>query len=437
MARYFLLNSLICLLLFSEPSFAQVVFEGKVKDTEQALAIPYAHVYLKQSGIGVVTNMEGEFRLVVEESLLPDTLVVSCLGYNSYWLTVSAAQQLELQLVPQEYLLSVVTVTAPPLQEQIDSARLILEHAIGRIRRLYPNHAHFYKAFYRETSASAFQKQYLQLLEAAVHIQGFRAGAATERLRLEVLQLRRSEDGRTFSAWDKVWGLVFGDRNELYDLYNSNMVYTIARNYNGSGRMSRHFAEKHDVYLQGHTYQDSTRIFIIGYHTPYSQGFPYYEGRIWVRADDWAIVKITEAHKENPHKKVSWSTHATYPPQRTYEFRKQGSRYYLAYAEKREMQNLEHGKSESGEYVLTKWEYNSRMLMVSEVLSSRSEYDRIRNKSKLAEDSYLRDMEFPYDSQFWESYNAVKLNPLDSQLKEDLEKATTLEKQFKKNGSKH
>lgn len=69
----------------------RIVLKGTVADSAQT--IPYASVYLKNHpGKGVQSTPEGMFVLPVDRTLLPDTLIVSFVGYHPFRLPLTREQ---------------------------------------------------------------------------------------------------------------------------------------------------------------------------------------------------------------------------------------------------------------------------------------------------------------------------------------------------------
>ena len=69
----------------------RIVLKGTVADSAQT--IPYASVYLKNHpGKGVQSTLEGTFVLPVDRTLLPDTLIVSFVGYHPFRLPLTREQ---------------------------------------------------------------------------------------------------------------------------------------------------------------------------------------------------------------------------------------------------------------------------------------------------------------------------------------------------------
>jgi hypothetical protein len=69
-----------------------------------------------------------------------------------------------------------------------------------------------------------------------------------------------------------------------------------------------------------------------------------------------------------------------------------------------------------------------QQLLVNEIYPNTTE--RIGSTEKM-KNYGLQYQDQPYNKVFWDNYNVIKETPLDVQIKEDLEKAISLDKQFK------
>lgn len=75
--------TILSLVLLSFGSFGQsnVRISGIVVDSASLIALPYAHVTAKRSGVGVTANSSGQFNITIP---IYDTLVFTSIGYRSY-----------------------------------------------------------------------------------------------------------------------------------------------------------------------------------------------------------------------------------------------------------------------------------------------------------------------------------------------------------------
>src|SRR5450631_2860237 len=88
---------------------------GKVIDSKTTQPIPYVTVRLKNSQVGVISNAEGDFRILNNPVFQSDSLIVSCIGFHSLIVAFSKLKTTgmnNLKLVPYIYSLNEVRVSA-------------------------------------------------------------------------------------------------------------------------------------------------------------------------------------------------------------------------------------------------------------------------------------------------------------------------------------
>ncbi len=87
--------------------YSQVVVTGKVLDSQSGEPLPYAHIFIKGSETGVVSNSEGDFSIEVEK--LPVVLVVSEIAHQTQLVRV-IKHEVVINLEPAALQLEDVTV---------------------------------------------------------------------------------------------------------------------------------------------------------------------------------------------------------------------------------------------------------------------------------------------------------------------------------------
>lgn len=135
---------LCCIATFLHAQERYVTFSGRVQEAGSHDVIPGATLQLKNAGVGTACNAAGEFVFKAPGHLLPDSLLVSSMGYQP--LTVALPESgvaLTLQLEKAIVTLPGVTVTA------VDGLALVKE-AIARIPENYDTGGVRLNAFYRE-----------------------------------------------------------------------------------------------------------------------------------------------------------------------------------------------------------------------------------------------------------------------------------------------
>ncbi|OUW34965.1 MAG: hypothetical protein CBD39_02090 [Flavobacteriaceae bacterium TMED179] len=93
-----------------------------VKDSLTQNPIPFASIYLK-SGSGVVSNEEGSFRLMYDNLNEKDSLLISCMGYETLKLPFYKLKDSIFYLTPKAIELNSIILS----NEQLDVKQILKE----------------------------------------------------------------------------------------------------------------------------------------------------------------------------------------------------------------------------------------------------------------------------------------------------------------------
>jgi hypothetical protein len=140
-----------------------VTINGLLKDAKTGEKITYATITVPNTGIGTVSNSDGEFTLKVNNSLNAENFEVSHLSYatkkfkiseavgkeNTFYLEIQPVQLKEMSVLPQD-------------------ARGIVEMAFGNISKNYSEVPNMMTGFYREYVMQ--RRDYLSISEAVIDI---------------------------------------------------------------------------------------------------------------------------------------------------------------------------------------------------------------------------------------------------------------------------
>lgn len=121
---------------------AQEHFGGKITDTK-GQAVAFAHIQLDKTGIGTVSNKNGDFKLRIPHHIKVRTVNISSIGYLPTSAELSSSNQV---IVLREDVRILKEVTITPR----DYARELVEKAISRIPDNYPVKAEMHTGFLRE-----------------------------------------------------------------------------------------------------------------------------------------------------------------------------------------------------------------------------------------------------------------------------------------------
>lgn len=183
---------LASLLLFSLMAGAQnnIIFKGRILDSETNEPLPFVTVQIRNSGTGVITNEFGEFQYHVPANFQNDKVQISCLGYQKIGVNVLEIKSGILtvfKLVPEIHQLHEIEIRGLKITPAIE----IVEKAIRHIRNNYPLGNTLLYGYYRDYISPVNQKGYLNLTEAALVIEdkGFYKNDLS-RTKVKVEQLR-------------------------------------------------------------------------------------------------------------------------------------------------------------------------------------------------------------------------------------------------------
>lgn len=140
-----------------------ITISGKLKDAKTGDPVVYATVALPNTGIGTVSNSEGEFTLKVGKNSTAEYFEVSHLSYatTQYKIIESLGKEKVFYVEPQLVMLNEITVIPK-------DARSIVENALRSIRSNYSEVPNMMTGFYRETIRQ--RRDYLSISEAVVDI---------------------------------------------------------------------------------------------------------------------------------------------------------------------------------------------------------------------------------------------------------------------------
>ncbi len=158
----------ILLLLFATISAAKaqnsfVTINGTLKDSKTGEKIRYATIAVPNTGIGTVSNSDGEFTLKVNSALNAESFEVSHMSYATAKFRISEAAGRD-----KTYFLDVKPIQLKEISVVPGDAREIVEMALRNIDKNYSAVPNMMTGFYRESIRQ--RRDYLSIAEAVVDI---------------------------------------------------------------------------------------------------------------------------------------------------------------------------------------------------------------------------------------------------------------------------
>jgi len=249
-----------------------ITIKGKVVDSENGKPLVFASVAVKESNVGIVTNIDGEFTLKIGDAATSKNLEVTYLGYKNKVVLLS-------DLKENGYKNVISLDPAPiPIKEVIvkplDPVGIV-EKAINNISKNYEEVPNLMTAFYRETIRK--NRTYVSIGEAVVEI--FKAPYNTD-VRFDGVKIYKGRKSSDVERMDTVLFKLQGGPISVLSLdiaKNSELVLT------------RESMQYYNYSLSGVIEIDNKPHYVIDFvQKPYVE-MPLFMGSLYIEIDSYAI----------------------------------------------------------------------------------------------------------------------------------------------------
>lgn len=183
----------VILLFLGFTGYAQTELKNTVLDTLDSFPIASASVYIKNTTIGTVTNIDGNFVLQVPKKHEKDTLIISSIGYSTYKTPIQDFDgTTPIFLSEEQASLDEVVLIAEPRPK---TGNEIVVKAIQKLERNLPDSSYIQKGFLRHKERN--KNEFKWLIESAISVydSGYAVSSA-DYLKINVDQVRKSYDLR-------------------------------------------------------------------------------------------------------------------------------------------------------------------------------------------------------------------------------------------------
>lgn len=249
-----------------------ITIRGKVVDAETNAPLVFATVTVRESNVGIVTNIDGEFTLKVSPSAT--TLEVSFLGYKNRLIEISSLKEnggkntIEMESAP----IPIKEIVVKPVDPEA-----IVEKAISKISVNYESVPNLMTAFYRETIRK--NRTYISIGEAVVEI--FKAPYASD-TRFDGARLYK---GRKSSDVEKMDTVLFKLQGGPVSVLQLDIVK------NTESVLTKDAMEYYDYSISGVIEIDSKPHYIIDFIQRPSVEQPLFMGSLFIDMETFAITE--------------------------------------------------------------------------------------------------------------------------------------------------
>ncbi|WP_421765310.1 carboxypeptidase-like regulatory domain-containing protein [Ekhidna sp.] len=259
---------------------------GKVIDEVSGKPLAFAHVGIFNSSYGTITNMNGDFNLIVPAKYNQEKLSASYLGYelkSTLVSSIDADKDLIIELKS--------TVTQLPELVIRSDEKSIIEEAIDAIPKNHDQHGMQLRAFWRATIRDETEK-YVQMTEYAFDM--FRHGLIGEEE--NAMKILRGRVARDTSFFADIGGMQIGVTPP------SLFVSSLLKEH---PLLDQKILKKHSYKIIDATSYNGRAVFVVGFQPKKKAKGKLFEGKILLDTETLAFVKISYKKlisPENPEK---------------------------------------------------------------------------------------------------------------------------------------
>jgi hypothetical protein len=249
-----------------------ITIRGKVVDAQTKAPLIFASVTVKESNVGIVTNIDGEFTLKVSPTAA--SLEVSYLGYKNLSVPLSSLKEngakntIEMESAP----IPIKEIIVKPIDPE-----LIVEKAISNIPANYENVTNLMTGFYRETIRK--NRTYVSIGEAVVEI--FKAPYTSD-LRFDGSRIYKGRKSSDVQKMDTVLFKLQGGPVTVLQL-------DIAKNTESI--LTREAMENYDYMISGVIEIDGKPHYIVDFKQKPSVEHPLFMGSLFINMETFGITE--------------------------------------------------------------------------------------------------------------------------------------------------
>ena len=308
-----LIRSLVVLTLFlvfsSVYSQQSNFIEGRLLDSKDETPISFATIRVKNKSKGLISNMDGGFKVPDKLKELGDTIVISSIGYTSKEIILSQLDKEKVNIIKLvakiEALGTVTIVGSKKKRKKKLTARDIIRKAMEQIPDNYPFDPFSYVGYYRDYQIK--EKEYVNLNEAIMGVSDPGFGYQDKKYtNIKLYTYKRNADFRTDTIAARPYDYVNNNKvipNATLDGQGGN-EYTILRlhdairNYNINSydfinRFDRDIIKNHRLNQLPETSINDTTLYVI--KMVESQENYKAIGTIYISKGDFKIYKMEYA----------------------------------------------------------------------------------------------------------------------------------------------
>ncbi|WP_289644447.1 carboxypeptidase-like regulatory domain-containing protein [Maribacter aestuarii] len=280
-------------------------FLGKIEDSSTGEPVVFANIRIKDRALGIITNVDGSFRIPLRYKEYGDIIEISSMGYETKEIPITGFSQEGLNIItlnPSAISLQEAVVKAKDKRGRRLSAEQIVQRAIDAIPSNYPKTSFSTIGYYRDYQFN--EGEYINLNEGIMEVydQGFdQSDDPTSEIQVFNFELNKDFKQDTMARmsydYDNYKKII---RKAYLGAHGGNefrilRIHDAIRNYNAFsydyiGTLKYDFIENHTFLRSKDSDADNEALYGIKFWRRY----PNYRahGEIFIAKSDYAIHRL-------------------------------------------------------------------------------------------------------------------------------------------------
>ena len=464
--KKFLNSNIFLSIFFISLSFftinAQQIIRGIVLSRKTGTAIESAHVFIKTTSLGTITNSEGGFTIKIPNKFEKGILKVSSLGFETKEFNIN-----ELLLKErEEKLILLIDPVAVELEEIVISTKKELS-ALKIVQNAFDNYSdlsapYLAKGFVRHTEKS--KEEFKWLVEAAFHAYD----SNKNNIYLNILEKRKSVDNRVLDT-TYVIRQYLNDKNnnsfkknriiannykdelsvnelaEAFNYYNNHftagynknlgllekIISTDINKIRNFNRKNASFTRKNlkDFRFKKDTifYLEGDKVFKINFSLPNKRSNEIAVGWFLIKEKNYTFIELdytlvlaeSHHHRRATGNKIKYNTNIKY--------KVFNNIHYPFYISHKSFKSNGVISNSRGTF---EGNYTHQEILFTEIIDDIVEINKVTKNINNVNSNLFRHKE--YNNDFWENYTVLLESENEMKMIQDLEKKVNLKKQFEK-----
>lgn len=181
----------ITVFLILLPIFCLPNIKGRLVDNHKN-AIPYANILIKNTTIGTISNLDGDFNINIPDKYQNKVLVFSSIGFKTKEIPIKTFENKKNIIIELET--SIVDLDEVTIKVKATNANQIVQKAFYLYEQNFPTNPFIGKAFLRHTEKT--KTKYEWLIDAAIDVFDPGFDKPSKDIKINVNEIKRSIDNR-------------------------------------------------------------------------------------------------------------------------------------------------------------------------------------------------------------------------------------------------